>query len=91
VVNRQARRESGREADWMPPFAEPCTHPARAAQARFPIDARAACKAGPLLPLADCRRAAMQLHQTGHSTSVRHFRRVEVWRSGPSVEVPAGA
>ncbi|WP_217623022.1 hypothetical protein [Roseovarius sp. 217] len=36
---------------------------------------------GPLLPLAKVTGAAAQLHQTGHSCIVQHFRRVKVGRA----------
>ena len=40
---------------------------------------------GPLLPLAKVTGAAAQLHQTGHSCIVQHFRRVKVGRADEAV------
>ncbi|MFQ3254423.1 MAG: hypothetical protein ACI9U6_002727 [Loktanella salsilacus] len=43
-----------------------------------------AVAAGPDLPFASWPSAAVQLHQTGHSSMAQHFRRVKVGRAGPS-------
>ena len=39
---------------------------------------RSCVNTGPLLPFARLAIAAAQLHQTGHSSIVQHFRRVKV-------------